>query len=214
LDYETEEQQVEALKKWWSENAMSVIAGVAIGALAIFGWVGWGKYQVSQARQASDGFTRTLDALQDGSGSDAAVASATELRDEHGNTLYAVMASMAAGKALAESGDFDGAAKELKWAAKNSDSDEIRTLAKIRLARVLGAAGSVDEALGELPAKPAKRFTGLIAEVRGDLHLLKGDKDKAREAYQQAVDSGERVADNRLLTMKLNDLAVATDEPG
>lgn len=210
MDYETEEQQVEAIKKWWSENAISVIAGVAIGAAAIFGWVGWGKYQESQSQKASDGFVQTLEALeQDG---EAVAVAADSVKDDHGGSLYAVMAALAAAKGLAESGDLNGAEEQLTWAVKEAESDDIRILAKVRLARVLGAAGKADDGLKELPASPKSRFVGLVEEARGDLYLIQGDKDKARSAYQKALDSGERIGDNRVLTMKLNDLAVASDE--
>ena len=37
-EYETEEQQLEALKKWWKENATSLILGLAIGVSGLFGW--------------------------------------------------------------------------------------------------------------------------------------------------------------------------------
>ena len=36
--YETEEQQVEAVKKWWKENGVSLIVGVVMGLSAIAGW--------------------------------------------------------------------------------------------------------------------------------------------------------------------------------
>ena len=33
--YQTEDEQVEALKKWWEENGKSVIFGLCIGVVAI-----------------------------------------------------------------------------------------------------------------------------------------------------------------------------------
>jgi predicted negative regulator of RcsB-dependent stress response len=36
--YTTEDQQVEALKRWWKENAKSILLGVALGLAAVFGW--------------------------------------------------------------------------------------------------------------------------------------------------------------------------------
>ena len=85
MDYETEEQQVEALKKWWAENGKSVILGVGIGAFAIFGWQGWNKHQLSKARQASDGYQQTLAAL---SGEGDAVEIAKDVKDDHSSSLY------------------------------------------------------------------------------------------------------------------------------
>lgn len=211
MDYETEEQQVEAMKEWWNENGRSVILGVVIGAAAIFGWQGWGKYQLSQSEQASDQFTETLDALADGGESDP-LALAESLKSEHGGSVYALMASLAAARGQVEAGDLDAAAEQLRWAIKNADQADIKVIAQIRLARVLGAAGKPDDALDALPSTVPDTFSAMIDEARGDLLLAKGDIDAARTAYQKAVDSEYRVADRNELTMKLNDLAVAAKE--
>ena len=66
MEYETEEQQVEALKAWWAENGKSVMLGVGIGVAAIGGWQFWGKHKESQAREASDGYEQTIQSLADG----------------------------------------------------------------------------------------------------------------------------------------------------
>ena len=52
--YRTDEEQVEQLKKWWNENGKSIIGGIAIGLIAIFGWRGWQDHQVTQGEQASN----------------------------------------------------------------------------------------------------------------------------------------------------------------
>ena len=40
-DYETEEEQIEALKDWWRENGNSLLIGVAVALVAVFGFRGW-----------------------------------------------------------------------------------------------------------------------------------------------------------------------------
>ena len=56
-DYETEEQQVEALKEWWKENGIAVVSGAILGIAALGGWRGWSWYQEKQANEASDLYT-------------------------------------------------------------------------------------------------------------------------------------------------------------
>lgn len=41
----TEEEQVEALKKWWKENGTAVIVGVVIGISAVVGFWKWREYR-------------------------------------------------------------------------------------------------------------------------------------------------------------------------
>ena len=62
-DYETEEQQVEALKNWWKENGTAVITGAALGIAALSGWRGWEWYQEKQAKEASDMFANVQEAV-------------------------------------------------------------------------------------------------------------------------------------------------------
>jgi len=206
LDYETEEQQVEALKKWWAENGKSVILGVGIGAFAIFGWQGWNKHQLSKARQASDGYQQTLAALN---GEGDAVEIAKDVKDDHSGTLYATMAALAAARSAVEKSDLETAEKELRWAVSNSPQKEISTIARVRLARVQGALGKHKDAFKTLPGKAPEAFTALVEEVRGDLYSATGEAEKARVAYQAALDSGESGGDRNTLEMKLNELAVA-----
>lgn len=210
MDYETEEQQVEALKNWWAENGRSVILGVVIGGAAIGGWQWWGSHQVAVAQKASDGFAATMNALATEDGDILSAASA--VRAEHGDSLYATLASLAAARGLVEKNDLAGAAKELRWAVDNAGQTEFKVIASVRLARVLGASEDPDGGLALLPNDAPESFTAIIEEVRGDLYALKGDTELARKAYQAALDSGQRSPNTAGLNMKLDDLAVAGED--
>ena len=68
VDYDTEEEQLEAIKRWWRENGVGVILGVVVGLGALAGWKGWTWYQNEQAMAASaiyDEVTTALDAARD-----------------------------------------------------------------------------------------------------------------------------------------------------
>lgn len=209
MEYETEEQQVEALKEWWTENGKAVIAGVVLGVGVIGGWSFWQSHQEKQAVVASDVFSRTIEALN-GSDNAAAVALADELKDDQPGALYSAYANMAAARASVEGGDLADAASRLEWVAENAPQDDVRLIARVRLARVLGATGDAAAGLDSLPEKFPAAFTGLVEEARGDLLVIEGDVDAAREAYIAAQDS-QYVSNRDGLTMKLNELAVSDD---
>ena len=48
-DHLTDEEQVEALKKWWRENGKSVVGGVVLGLALVGGWRGWQYYEQTRA---------------------------------------------------------------------------------------------------------------------------------------------------------------------
>lgn len=207
MQYETEEQQVEALKEWWRENGKAVIAGVVLGAAAIGGWGAFKAYQEKQAVAASDMFSQGIDAAIDG---DAATASelAKTVGEDHGGTLYASYTYLAAARAAVESGDLDSAATSLRWVVDNAEQDDVKLIASVRLARVLGVQGKATEGLALLPSSYAESFKGLVEEARGDLHVAAGDTNAARTAYTAAQESGN-VSNAEGLLMKLNELASA-----
>ncbi|MFT5893221.1 MAG: putative negative regulator of RcsB-dependent stress response [bacterium] len=205
MEYETEEQQVEALKDWWTENGRAVITGVVLGATIIGGWTFWQSRVESQAVAASDGFSQTIAAIN-ASDSDTAVKIADELQDDQPDSLYSSYANLAAARADIENDNLSGAADRLKWVANNAPQSDVQLIAKVRLARVQGALGDAAAGLASLPSSFPDAFAGLVEEARGDLLFIKGDSDAARTAYEAAQDSAF-VANREGLTMKLNELA-------
>ena len=59
----TEEQQIEAFKKWWKENGSSIITGLLLGLAILFGARSWFAYQERSAENASDIYTSLMAAL-------------------------------------------------------------------------------------------------------------------------------------------------------
>lgn len=211
MEYETEEQQVEALKAWWAENGRAVITGVVLGASAIGGWSLWQDRKESQAVAASDSYSRTMEAISAGNTAEA-VQLADALKEDQPDTLYSSYANMAAAQADVVNADLDSAASRLAWVAKNAPQEDVQLIAKVRLARVLGAKGDAAAGLSTLPSTFPSAFTGLVEEARGDLLVLSGDREAARTAYQ-AARASRFVANPDALTMKLNELAVPGDKP-
>lgn len=212
MDYETEEQQVEALKAWWAENGRAVITGVVLGAGLIGGWTFWTGYQEKQAVIASDIYSRTIEAL-DGGDAAAAASLADELTDDQPGKLYSAYANMAAARAAVEAGNLAEAVRRLEWVSSHAPQEDVQLIARVRLARVQGASGDAAAGLASLPGTYPESFTGLVEEARGDLLMMTGDLQAARDAYKTAQAS-QYVANREGLTMKLNELALPGDTAG
>jgi len=206
VEYETEEQQVAALKEWWRENGRAVIAGVVIGVAVIGGWSLWQKRAESKAIAASDGYSLAMDAVEAGDG-EKAIELADELKDDQPKSLYTAYANLAAARAHVEANELDKAAERLAWVNDKSPQEDVRIIAAVRLARVQGALGDAAKGLDSLPKTFPEAFGGLVEEARGDLLAQSGDIQGARSAYEAAQES-QFVANPDALTMKLNELAV------
>ncbi len=203
--YQTEEEQVEALKRWWKENGTSIIAGVVIGLGGIFGWQAWGNYQDRVGKEASLAFSQMVNAQQQGD-LDSASKQAELLRLEYENSSYAVFAALAQARLKLDAGDSAAARSQLEWAMANADDESLKHLAQLNLARIFVSDGDLDAA-DRLAGVESGGFAGDFAQLRGDIAAQRGDKQAAFEAYTLAM--AQEPSNRNLLQMKLDDLALA-----
>jgi predicted negative regulator of RcsB-dependent stress response len=202
--YETEEEQVEAIKKWWKENGTSVLVGLVLGLSGVFGWQAWGNYQERIGAEASVGFSQMLNAVQ-GTDTESALKQAELLEKNYDGTAYAVFGGLTEARLLLDKDDQAAAKAKLESVIKQAQDPSLVRLARLNLARILLDEGAYDEA-SKLVAGDAGEFKGEYTVLRGDIALANGDKAAAAEAYTQAMT--EEVGDRGLLQMKLDDLAV------
>lgn len=211
----TEEEQLEVLKRWWKDYGKYVVICVLIAVAGYFTWTAWQDQQREKAEKASAVYEDLLQLvdLQPGQSlEDADRATiqhlAKQLKDEDNNSLYAHNAAFFLAKIALTEGDLDKATDELKWVLGNKPELATEHLANLRLARVLLAKGSHDEALALVQNPPAVGFAAEYAEVYGDILMAKGDLDAARTAYEKAlaVTTPQEQERLMLLQMKLDDL--------
>ena len=206
----SEEEQVEALKRWWNENGKSLLAGIAI---AILGVVGWNYYQDSQrqeAETASAYYQRLLgnaSASQMGDAERSAIKQdAHTLKGEYSESVYAHYAALMLAKVAVVEGDLEKAETELRWVLSHAEEGELVELANLRLSQVLQAQGRLDEALALVEDK-ADAWQGRRLEVKGDILLAQGEKSGARSAYEKAKKvATEQGANTALLSLKIDNL--------
>jgi predicted negative regulator of RcsB-dependent stress response len=84
-------------------------------------------------------------------------AAAGELAEKFGRTAYASLGAMVAAKQSFDAGDLKTAKTQLIWVAENG-KNEVRDLARLRLAAVQLDEQAYDEALKQLEAAHAAAF--------------------------------------------------------
>ena len=183
----TDEQQLETIKKWWQENGSSIITGVILGVAVLFGAKAWFAWRENIAQQASDIYTAMISALQQGDSAATAERGGMLIADYSGSP-YAALAALAIARLRVEEGALEAAQTQLQWVVDNADSDYIRTIARLRLARVKLALQDTDGAQAVLNgAGPVADTEVMFAELRGDIFAARDDRQQAVAAYRQAL---------------------------
>lgn len=207
MSHYEDEAQVEQLRRWWRENWMALVGGLALGMAGIFGWEAWQNSQTATAERASQLYEDLGKAPADKP--DALKSLGQKLIAEYDDTPYAAQGQLVLAQRAVDRGDFEAARESLGWIVAHSDDASLKKVARLRLARVLWQLAKPDDALAQLEAAEDDAFAPLYQELRGDIQLSKGDRAAARTAYEKALALGAAPAGKEQLQRKLDQLAEA-----
>ncbi len=209
MDYETEEQQIEAIKKWWKENGMTIIAGLILGLMGIFGYRYIIKQHESQMAETSNAYESVTVLLQQDN-NEKFIAEAAEFNKENPDSIYANLLSFQLAKLAVKADDLATAGQHLSDILDNPQHGTIEHIARIRLGRVLLAQGEKDKALSLVADAAKDEFRSSYEILRGDIWMAKGDRNRARQAYSVAKEKSSDGPVYPNLDMLLTDLAEET----
>jgi predicted negative regulator of RcsB-dependent stress response len=188
MAYDLEEQeQLAAVKGWWHDNGTRVLSLILAVVIGISGWQYWRIWQGNKAQQAGAQYELLLKAAQAGDAKALRDAGGT-LVESFPDTLYASMGALVAARFHVERADPKNARAQLQWVLERSPSEELRDLARLRLAAVLLDEKAYDEALALLEARHAAPFEGQYAALKGDILVAKNKAAEAKAAYRLALE--------------------------
>ena len=203
-------EQSELVQKWLRENALSIVVGIGLGLVLIFGWQQWRRHQASHRLDAATQF-QVFQSDLDKNNIDAAKKIAATLQSDYSNTPYATMSSLRLAAHDAQRSDHAEVHAALTKAYQSAGDEALKTLSGLYLARSEIAQDKPRDALALLDKLPTTGYASMRAEVRGDALAALGDKQKAHEAYATALAELDKQqansATHTFLEMKLNDLA-------
>lgn len=219
-----EEETIEQLKTWWQRYGTPALLTVAVVLLSFSGWRYWNTSKLESAtkaqalqQQMSSAMQRVSINAEDKAANTDVQRLGRQLIDEYASTPYAVDAALLLAKRAVDSGDLAAAEKQLRTALTLKPSAEVKLLVQSRLARVLAARKQYPEALAILDDAGADAAP-LVAEIRGDILLLQGQRDAAAKAYATADaalakrDEARPVLDLKLAEVGLTPAKRASDE--
>jgi predicted negative regulator of RcsB-dependent stress response len=181
-----EQEKLGDLKAWWARYGTILTGLVAALALAFGGTQAWKWWHAKQAAEASTLYFAISEGMTKNEA--AKIKDATsQLLEKYPSTGYAPRGALLAAKAAFDAGDLPLARTHLEWVASNSKEEELKSLARLRLAAVQLDQKKYDEALATLDAKHHESFAGLFLDMRGDVFKIQGKFADAKTAYEAAL---------------------------
>ena len=220
---ETDEEQIEAIKIWWAENGKSLLLTLVLAIGAVFGYRAWENQALEDAETASSLYEsmtvpmvgeQIIDLSAEIIESTRSVGN--QLKIDHSETTYAFLGALYMAKISVEMNDLESAETELQWMLDNDVEDTLKPIVLIRLAYVIAAQGKLEEALSLVSEdqieRNVKAHSSSWYELQGDLYYQLGEMEKARKAYQRAIDSVSEERLDRTLLAKLEDITYVSAE--
>ena len=203
--YITEEEQLEAIKKWWKKYQTLLTSVLTVVLLLIAGYRYWDWHVEKVNQQASNAYERLMVAVSQ-KDIKAIRAYAKQLSTHYRQTIYGDVARLSMAHYFVTHDHVSDAREALTYVVDHSKMPALRQIASIRLARILLSEKAYDQALFQLDKINEATYLPLVNELKGDVLVAMGHKLEAKKRYQEAMlDVKTRGVANPFLEMKLND---------
>lgn len=199
--FNSEEEQIEAIKKFWKENGIPIIFGAVLGLGGLWGWRFYSEQQLISQEKASDAYNTAMEQL---ARNDGDVTPVTSFIEANQDSAYSVMAALQLAKEAVERKDLAEAEKQLIWASDNVDDASLKDLSLVRLARVQSELNKLEEAKTTLDKVVSESFKAQVYSVKGDVLVKQEQYAAAQESYTKALELTE--GNQSLLQMKIDHL--------
>ena len=206
-DLLSEKEQIEQMRSWWAEYGNYVIGGVVAGALGLFGYNYYQNSQMTARLEASALYESLTGHVVDGE-LEEAEAVANEISSGYASTSYDAQAKLALARLYMDKNRDQDAADVLQALLSSDAGDELKHVARLRLARVLLYQGKTEEVVGLLEGQESPAFAALYNELLGDAYHALGRIEDAEAAYQRVLIDplSQATVDQQLVQWKALDL--------
>jgi predicted negative regulator of RcsB-dependent stress response len=178
-------QQNERLREIWINYKNYILIGLGFLLVVYFGFTYLANKEKKLNEMASQLYQEIL--IEKIENLENIQLKATTLKKDHSNTPYAGRASLHLGQLLAKSNKYEESINELKWASDKAKEVSIQSLARYTLALTYIAIKDYKNAKIVAEGIASNGFNALKMDLMGDIYLLEGDIDKAKEAFTAAL---------------------------
>ena len=206
--YETEEQQVEALRKWFKKRGKLILTSASLIVLLISG-AQYTRHHMKVTREAASNVYQAMIVAIEKQDKVTAQAKANHLSHEYESSIYGSIAKLYLAKVAVEDQKWDDAQSQLEWVMQHAKSPEFQEVARLRLAKLLFTQKKSEEALKLLDETHKKNdyYLSLLQELKADILSSQNKRAQAHALYKLAQEAIlKKELYNPLLKMKLEEL--------
>ena len=210
-DLQSEKEQLEEMRAWWTEYGRYVIAGVVIAVGLLFGFNQYESSKLAAQVEASVLYELLTEHVADGDLGDAESV-AEDLATNYANTAYAAQSNLAMAKLYMDKNRDQDAADVLNELLIMRGNKALKQVGRLRLARIFLYQDKAQEVVDLLADQDDEAFAALFAEVRGDAFAALGQVAAAGDEYRVALADTSQTINRGIVQMKLVDLPDVPDE--
>jgi predicted negative regulator of RcsB-dependent stress response len=204
-EYYNADDQAQAVKAWLKKYGISIVIGLILGIALFYAVQMFRGKQATTSQKAAEAYIVLLNAT--------AIANNPQITDiandivkNYPKTPYASMAQFFAAQVAVNAAQYDKADSQLQWVIDHSSVASFRQIARIRLARILLQQQKISDAETVLKKVDDKTYMPLIETLTGDMYLAQKQYDKAKSAYESALNGANQFSGlASMLQMKLSD---------
>jgi predicted negative regulator of RcsB-dependent stress response len=206
-DLLSEKEQIEQMRSWWSEYGGYVIVGIAAGALLLFGVNYYKSSKLKEQLEASALYESLTSYVVDGNLEQAEVV-ADQLGTTFADTTYSAQAKLAIARLYMDNNRDQDATDALNRLLNGAASEELKQVARLRLARILLYQDKPQEVVDLLEGQDTPAFAAVYGEALGDAYHALGRIADAQAAYQAVLldPLSQGTVDQQLVQWKVLDL--------
>nr|WP_205945469.1 MULTISPECIES: YfgM family protein [Erwinia] len=191
------------MKNFFAQNGKALVVGVVLGVGALLGWRYWSNHQDSGSREVSASYQQVTSALD--ATKPASLDAVAKFASENSNT-YGALASLDLAKRYIDNNQLDKAVDQLQSGLKSTKDANLQSVLNLRLARIQLQQKQPDAVLKTLESVKGDGWAAIVADVRGEALLSKGDVKGARDAWSKGIASDASSTLKEMLQMKVNNL--------
>jgi predicted negative regulator of RcsB-dependent stress response len=188
--YESDQEQLKALTKWWQQNKKSTLS--LMFAILLAG-TAYNLYKSNKASSSQIAAATYYNIIASVANNDINLAKSqiSSLKDEHASSSYAALSSLILAKILVDEKSYPDAITQLIWVISHGDK-YLHDLAYVRIARINLELNKPSLALTNLTTVTHKFQLAEKNIVEGDAYLQLKNTNKAKQAYKIAMQNADK----------------------